>query len=642
MTEPLFVPRPDVAATSRMGRFLAEVRPALGPAADWNALHAWSVREPEAFWRSLFEHLAPASSGSPDPALVGTGVADTRFFPKVKLSYAENLLHYTGQEPAILACDESGEDRSISRDELRSRVKAVAATLARHGVGPGDRVVAVAGNRIETVVACLAATALGATWSSCAPDMGIAAMRERFTQVAPKVLFWQPVHVYQGVRTELTERVRDLLTLLPQVQLVVALTEPVRLDAPVRQTDLAELARVPAEDFEFPRFAFDHPLFVLFSSGTTGAPKCIVHGAGGTLLTHRKEHALHCDLGPGDRLYFQTSCGWMMWNWLVSALASGVTIVLYDGSPTWPKAGTPWRIVERFAVTAFGTSPAYLAICRGLKLVPKEKHALGSLRMVLSTGSVLSDALFRWIADHVRADLPIASISGGTDIVGCFLLGNPLLPVHAGELQSKSLGLDVRCLDPDTSGQGELVCATPFPSRPVGFLADEGGSKYHAAYYAQNPGYWTHGDLLEVTATGFRIHGRSDGVMNIHGVRIGPGEIYKALEAVPEVKDALAVEMRVQDQSQLVLLVVLAQGSTLDATLAARIKKTLKDTCSSTHVPAKLAQVSGLPYTHSGKKSERAVRDVLAGRAIVNLAALRNPETLEEIRAALLGAPRPA
>ena len=616
-----------------MARFRAEVEPLIGKTnASYADLHEWSVREPELFWERLFDHLAPAASGDPVPALTDRDVRAGRFFPGVRLSYAENLLRYTGSDPAILASDETGAEHSISRDELRARVIAVASALTRRGVKAADRVVAVAGNRIETVVACLATAAIGASWSSCAPDMGIAAMRERFTQVAPTVLFWQPTHSYQGVKSDLRDRVKDLLALLPEVTLVVSLADPSPLEGrKTEQTTLAALAAEPAGAFEFERFAFDHPLFVLFSSGTTGAPKCIVHGAGGTLLTHRKEHSLHCDLGPGDRLYFQTSCGWMMWNWLLSALASGVTIVLYDGSPTWPKAGTPWRIVERFGVTAFGTSPAFLSICRGLKLVPKEKFDLRSLRMVLSTGSVLSDALFEWLANQVSSEIPIASISGGTDIVGCFLLGNPLLPVHSGELQSKSLGLDVRCLEPDSSGQGELVCANPFPSRPVGFLNDADGRKYTAAYYAQNPGYWTHGDLLEVTPTGYRIHGRSDGVMNIHGVRIGPGEIYKALEAVLEVKDALAVEARVADQSQLVLYVVLDEQAALGPELSARIRKTLKEACSTTHVPARIHAVSGVPYTHSNKKSERAVRDVLAGRAVVNKAALRNPETLDEI-----------
>ena len=640
MSRLLLAPSAERTQASALQRFIDSARARhAAPVGSWEAFHDWSVRELDSFWRLVLEDSGALWSGRPEPALTSRELRGARFFPDVALSYAENLLRFDPDEVAIRAADETGFEAEITRGELARRVRRAAGALQALGIGPGDRVAAVAGNRIETVVACLAATALGATWSACGPDMGAIAMRERFAQVEPRLLLWHPRHSYQGVVSDLEPRVTELLAHLPSVRTVVSLGErrPLaeRGHARLEQATLDELVERGPELAAFARLPFDHPLFVLFSSGTTGAPKCIVHGTGGTLLTHLKEHRLHCDLGPGDRLYFQTSCAWMMWNWLVSALASGASIVLYDGSPAWPSPSAPWKLIERFRVTAFGTSPAFVSICRGLKLVPKDKGDLSSLRLILSTGSVLSDAEFDWLARSARPGVPIASISGGTDLIGCFLLGNPLLPVHAGELQSKSLGMDVRCHEPDAHGVGELVCKAPFPSRPVAFLNDPDGKKYEAAYYAQNPGCWTHGDLLEVTPTGFRIHGRSDGVMNILGVRIGPGEIYRALEGTAEVKDALACEMTIREQSQLVLLVVLADGITLDLALASRIKKTLKERCSPTHVPTRVAAVSGLPYTHSGKKSERAVRDVLAGRAAVNRAALRNPETLDEIKKAL-------
>jgi acetoacetyl-CoA synthetase len=388
----------------------------------------------------------------------------------------------------------------------------------------------------------------------------------------------------------------------------------------------------------WPRFPFNHPLFILFSSGTTGVPKCIVHGAGGTLLEHAKEHRLHGDFGPRDRLYFHTSTGWMMWNWQLSALAAGTTIAVYDGSVSFPEQDALWQLVAREKVTVFGTSPAFLQFCRDAGIVPNQRVDLGALRAMQSTGSILFDSHYDWVAENVKS-LPLQSISGGTDIIGCFVLGNPNLPVYRGESQCVSLGLDVRALpekDAAERDRGELVCARPFPSRPLGLFGDREGSRFHEAYFSQNEGVWTHGDYVELTERGTaRILGRSDGVLNIRGVRIGPAEIYHVLQDVPEIAEAMAIEQSAPAEpggTRLVLLVVLREGSLLDRPLALRIKKELSRRASPVHVPSVIAAVPELPTTFSGKRSEKAARDVLNGRAATNVAALKNPGSLDVLR----------
>jgi acetoacetyl-CoA synthetase len=451
-------------------------------------------------------------------------------------------------------------------------------------------------------------------------------MRSRLQQLNPRFLLAHHEFTLQGVRRQVEDRVTAVAQALS-----------------VNATPLEELASKGSSMLpSFPRFSFVHPLFVLYSSGTTGIPKAIVHGAGGAILEHMKEHRLHTDLGPGDRMLFVTSCGWMMWNWLLSALASGVEIVLFDGSPTYPEADSLWRIVERERITVLGSSPAYLQYCQSGGIVPRERFDLSSLRAILSTGSVLHDSQFEWVKKNV-SDIPVQSISGGTDILGCFVLGNPNLPVYAGESQCISLGMDVRMMtaeesmETDGRAAGELVCANPFPSRPLGFLSDPEGRRYHEAYFAQNPGYWTHGDWITITARGTaRIHGRSDGVLNVRGNRIGPAEIYRVLQDFPEIAEAMALEQKAPKEpggARLVLLVVMRDGAALDRPLTLRIKKELSQRASTAHVPAVIAQVDALPVTHNGKRSERAARDVLNGKEVANREALANPECLEEIRA---------
>ena len=622
--EPFFVPSAAVATKSAMAAFRRHCG-----ARDHASLQDWAIAAPARFWKTLLEWSGLAFGGSPDPALVGDGVATARFFPGVQLSYAENLLRARDaahdHATALVACDETGQRTELTRHQLRETVLRTASVLQRLGVGPRDHVVAIAKNSAESVIACLATAALGAVWSSVAPDMGTAAILARFAQLEPKVLLTVASHQHHGKKRDLEPTWREVAAALPTL---------------VRSMGFDELLAAAAQSEPiagFQRFAFDHPLFVLFSSGTTGKPKAIVHGTGGSLLEHWKEQALHSAFTPEDTLYFHTTCGWMMWNWQLSALACGTRLVLYDGSVSHPNPDSLLQLLLREQVTVFGTSPAYLHYLRDMRIEPRELGDWSRLRAIQSTGSILFDAQYEWVEAHWK-HLPIQSISGGTDLLGCFVLGNPELPVWKGESQCVSLGLDVRALDaqgPQRVGTGELVCANAFPSRPLGFHADPTGTRFHETYFAQNPGLWTHGDFVQLTARGTaRILGRSDGTLNIKGVRIGPAEIYGILQQVPEIQDSLALEQEAPHElggSRLVLLVVLAPGVVLDRPLLLRVKKELNQRGSSNHVPAVIAKITAVPVTFSGKKSERAATEALHRREVKNRAAIRNPEALDEI-----------
>jgi len=598
-------------------------------------LHAFSVESFREFWRLFLEWADPARSGDPQPVCEGDDPETATFFPNLQLSYAENLLEPRrpgdDERAALVARHGDGGREQLTRRELRERVRRLAAHLRELGIGSGDRVAAIAANDSEAAIAALATATLGATFSSAAPEMGALAILSRFEQLSPKLLF----------ATTRGDALAEVIASLPSLECAIALDDgPAPETGGVRLRRLSDLLSSPPpaplpQGWE--RFPFNHPLFILFTSGTTGAPKCIVHGAGGTLLEHLKEHRLHGDLRPEDTLFFQTSAAWMMWNWQLSALACGARVVVYDGPLVGPE--TLWRIVAEEEATVFGTSPPYLQLCQDSGYSPRRGDPPRALRSILSTGSVLRDWQFDWVAAEVGS-VKLQSISGGTDIIGCFVLGHPELPVRRGMLQCRSLGLDVQALatesTPSDSAVGELVCRNPFPSRPLGLLGDEDGSRFHEAYFAANEGVWTHGDLIEFDEDGqARIHGRSDGVLNIQGVRIGPSEIYQALNEVPEVREAMAVEQRCEEGARLVLLVVLDGDAHLDTELMLRIRRTIGAQTTALHVPELVVAVSELPSTHSGKRSERAGRDAVEGRAAGNRKALANPAALEQIQRAV-------
>ena len=642
--------------------------------AEW---HAWSVREAPQFWSALWRwcevvaerderSAAPGNAMAPWDTVLTDGDAmrpptpdgGPRWFTGARLNFAENLLKRRDKSPAIIARDESGRRRELSFDDLAEAVRAAAGALKRAGVRPGDRVAGFLPNIPEAVIAALAASSLGAAWSSCSPDFGARGVLDRFGQIAPKVLIVADGYRYSGKRIDCLDRVREIVTEIPAIELLVvvpflddsvsnaalAALMPNSQDSAVRWADFL-VSAAGTEDPQasaFARMPFDHPLYVMYSSGTTGLPKCMVHGAGGTLLQHLKEHRLHCDLRPLDRIFYFTTCGWMMWNWLVSALASEATIVLYDGAPMPPdRPQMLWDTVAEEQVTHFGTSAKFLALSQKAGHAPSQTHKLDALRVILSTGSPLAEHSYDFVYREVKPDVHLASISGGTDIISCFALGNPLLPVWRGELQSVGLGMAVDVWDeagkPLRGEAGELVCTMPFPSMPVAVWGDADGTKYRGAYFEHYQGAWRHGDWAAITEhDGLVIYGRSDATLNPGGVRIGTAEIYREVEQLPEVIESIVVGQDhmdgVEKDVRIVLFVRLRDGLTLDDPLRGRIKQAIRARTSPHHVPKVIEQVADIPRTISGKISEIAVRDVLNGRAVKNTDALANPGALEEFR----------
>jgi acetoacetyl-CoA synthetase len=629
-----------VAAAS-LTRFAAELQARHGapPVSDYPALWRWSVREREVFWKELIEFAGVACEPGTKPVLQHPGrMPGAVWFEDWRLNFAENLLRRRDQHPALVFLDEAGTRRVLSYAELHTEVGRISAALRGCGVIAGDRVAAFLPNIPEAVIAMLGTASVGAVWSSCSPDFGARGVLERFGQIAPKVLFTADGYRYAGRVHDSLATVASLLPELPSVKRVIvvphlsatpalgAVRDAVAFDA------FEERGRL---DFE--RLAFNAPLYVLYSSGTTGAPKCIVHGAGGTLLQHRKEHLLHVDLGPADTLFFFTTCGWMMWNWLVSGLAGGHTLVLYDGSPLHPDPGVLWRMAEREGVTVFGTSPRYLASLAKEGYAPAARHDLTPLRSVLSTGAPLAPEQFDFVYRDIKADVHLASISGGTDIISCFALGNPWQSVRRGELQGPGLAMDVDVVDDAgrsvRGAPGELVCRSPFPSMPLGFWGDRDGRRYRAAYFERFPGIWHHGDYATITQHGgLIISGRSDTVLNPGGVRIGTAEIYRPVEAMEEVLESVAVGQEWEGDVRIVLFVRLRAGAHLTAELKERIRAAIRRNASPRHVPAKIIAVADIPRTLNGKTSEVAVRETIHGRTVGNTDALANPQALTLFR----------
>jgi acetoacetyl-CoA synthetase len=637
----IFWPSDSFVSQSQMTDFIGFCEREIGRAfSGYVAFEDFCAREYSQFWRLFMRWSSIAYEGELDPVCTDSSCEAAEFFPGVSLNYAEVLLGANEQDDllAVTACHLDGRRECLTRSELRSKVLRLSAFLIDAGVKPGDRVAVIARNNSDAIVIALATAKIGAVFASCSPNMGAFAILSRFTALQPSVLVGHVAAEPYDTGVSVADRFVEVAQKLPDLKSIVLLDDGEAPEAlPLKPHRLTEVLRLyeGREDTTWQRFPFNHPLFILFSSGTTGPPKCIVHGAGGTLIEHLKEHRLHCDLRSGDKLFYNTTCAWMMWNWQLTALASNTELVVYDGPIE--DASTLWRIVSDERVTVFGTSPSYLKLGEKLGHVPKNEYALKSLRSILSTGSILYPGQYDWVAQNVK-NVPLQSISGGTDIIGCFVLGNPNLPVYRGEAQCRSLGLDVRSLPPqeaEESSIGELICANPFPSRPLEFFGDSSGEKFHRAYFSQNPGMWTHGDLIEITGSGgARMHGRSDGVLNINGIRIGPAEIYHILEGLEELDEALVVEQLAENEaggSRMVLVVVPAAGFELDSALVKKIRAAITRNASAALLPACIADVKALPKTHSGKISEAAVRDALNGRTVRNRDALQNPDCLEEI-----------
>ena len=640
---PLWTPGPDRVASSQVMAFMAEANRRHGSSLkNYRELHAWSVAHPDAFWNLVWDFCG--IQGDKGARLMdGDAMPGAKFFPDARLNFAENLLAHPGKDggkgDAIVFRGEDKVKKRLSWDELNALVSRLQQALKAAGVTKGDRVAAMMPNLPETLAVMLAVTSLGAIWSSCSPDFGERGVLDRFGQIEPKVFVAVDGYWYNGKALSLEGKLKGIVPHLPTARTVVivpylneadavakALPNAVSLDAFLKPHAPKPLA--------FERLPFNTPAFILYSSGTTGVPKCIVHGAGGTLLQHVKEHRLQSDVRAGDRVFYFTTCGWMMWNWLVSGIASGATLMLYDGSPFAPKESVLFDYAQEEKFTLFGTSAKYIDACKKAGLAPIKTHDLSSLRLMTSTGSPLAAESFDYVYEAIKQDLHLASISGGTDIVSCFVLGDPTAPVWRGEIQAAGLGMAVDVWSDDgkpvVEEKGELVCTRPFVSMPVMFWNDADGRKYHAAYFERFPGVWCHGDFAEWTRHGgMIIHGRSDATLNPGGVRIGTAEIYAQVEQIPEVVEALAIGQDWDNDVRVVLFVRCKEGVTLDDSLRDTIKKKIRSGATPRHVPAKIVQVADIPRTKSGKITELAVRDVVHGRPVKNTEALANPEALK-------------
>ena len=635
----LWQPYSQQIEDANLTRFISQLQERFPEVTDFDSLYSWSVEHNDDFWEQFWAFSEIRSSRGWDSVLEKPDqMPGATWFNGAKLNFAENLLRNRDDQVAIISKGEANEVREISYLELYEEVARCAALLRSLDVGKGDRVAGYLSNNVEAVVAMLATASIGAIWSSCSPDFGVKGVLERFAQIEPKILFAIDGYQYNGKQHKILNAVQSVCSQIPSIRKTIVVPfldsnpDISHLSNALLYTDIEEADT----ELVFEQLPFNHPLYILYSSGTTGKPKCIVHSAGGTLIQHLKEHLLHSDVKRQDKVFYFTTCGWMMWNWLVGGLAAGCTIVLYDGSPFYPNKNSMWDMCEELGISVFGTSARFIAACAKSRMIPKERCDLSSLRAILSTGSPLVAESFDYVYQNIKSDLMLSSISGGTDIVSCFVLGVPTRPVYRGEIQGRGLGMAVNVYEdgvPVTGKRAELVCTKPFPSMPLGFWNEPDDSRYIEAYFSRFAGVWAQGDYAEITENdGIIIYGRSDAVLNPGGVRIGTAEIYRQVEKVDDVLESLCIAQQWEGDVRVVLFVQLREGVDLTNELKALIRNTIKENTTPRHVPKKIIAVPDIPRTISGKITELAVRNVVHGDPVKNTEALANPEALEHFR----------
>ena len=638
MTKILWEPDPNT--DSHFHKFKDEINQSFDKEfSSFSDVYKWSINNPADFWGKTLKFTDVIYTGNYQHVLNNDIISpNVKWFEGSKLNFAENLLRFKNHKPAIISMVENGSPRVITYNQLYKEVVRLSTALKKIGIKKGDRVAGFLPNIPESIVAMLATTSLGAIWSSCSPDFGEKSVTDRFSQIEPKIIFSANAYDYNGKRFNCLKKLNNILKTLPSIEQVVIidfLKIKIDISDVPNSIDYDMLIDIKADSIEFEHFPFDHPLYILYTSGTTGLPKSIVHGAGGTLLQHKKEMMLHCNIQPNDIVFYYTTCGWMMWNWLVSFLSSGAAIVLYEGSPFYPNPKAMWDMIDKLNITIFGTSAKFIDSCKKQPISPKNFADLKSLRMILSTGSPLVDESFDYVYNEVKNDVQLASISGGTDLISCFALSSPVLPVYRGELQCRGLGMDVDAFDANGYSvrnlKGELVCKTPFPSMPIYFWNDQDGDKYKNAYFNKFPDTWAHGDFIEINDHGgLKIFGRSDSTLNPGGVRIGTAEIYRVVEAFDEVSDSLVIGQDWNGDQRVVLFLKLSQDILkVDNNLTDKIKQSIHKNCSPRHVPSIIMQINDIPYTISGKKVEISVKKIIDGEDVTNRDALANPDSLD-------------